>query len=163
MGNPAAIAHDLTRNGIELESVLWVTKSVIHNRPYSPPSISSSRVGSTTTACADPDGRVISARDLEQNLCEFFRAWTPFLGPHGFLVVEAHTVSPETAREHSGRTLAPVLDYTHALSNQLLVEANIFRTCAQEAGWRSLSRSEIGAAAFGHHHMTVDHFVSHQK
>lgn len=159
MGDPASIAAELARHGIDLDSVLWVTKSVIHNRPYRAPR-TSGRQGKTTTVCVDPQGHMIPAGDLEQNLCEFFQSWTPFVRRHGFLVVEAHTVPPQTARQHHNRTLAPVLDYTHALSNQLLIEASLFRSCAYEAGWRSKSQSELGSEAFGHDHMTVDHFVA---
>ncbi len=159
MGDPDAVADSLQARGIELDSVLWLTKSVIHNRPYRTPR-KAGRPSTTTTACSDNKGQPIPGGDLEQNLLEFFQAWKPYLGGHGFLVVEAHTVPPEVARRHVGRTLAPVLDYTHALSGQLLVEADVFRQCAREAGLRSRSCGEIGAAAFGHHHMTIDHFVA---
>ena len=159
MGDPAGIVAELAAYQIDLDSVLWVTKSVIHNRPYRRPRITG-RQGTTTTACVDPQGQVIPGGDLEQNLCEFFQSWTPFVRKHGFLVVEAHTVTPQTARQHRGRTLAPALDYTHALSNQLLIEAGLFRSCAHQAGWRSKTQSELGAAAFGHDHMTVDHFLA---
>jgi SAM-dependent methyltransferase len=159
MGDPEGIAATLESHAIDLDSVLWVTKSVIHNRPYRAPG-RSGRPARTTTACATPDGLPIPGGDLEENLVEFFQSWKPYLGKHGFLVVEAHTVPPEVARTHLGRTIAPVLDYTHALSGQLLIEADIYRDCAREAGLRSLSQSEIGAAAFGHNHMTVDHFVA---
>lgn len=159
MGDPDGLAKTLESHDIALDSVLWVTKSVIHNRPYRPPS-TTGRPTRTTTACAQASGAAIRGGDLEQNLVEFFQAWKPYLGGHGFLVVEAHAVPPEVARLHVGRTIAPALEYTHALSGQLLVEAEIFRDCAREAGLRSLSQSEIGAAAFGHPHMTVDHFVA---
>lgn len=159
IGDPDGLAAELQSRGIELDSVLWVTKSVIHNRPFRPPR-REGRPARTTTACSDRDGQAIPGGDLEQNLVEFFQAWRPYLGGHGFLVVEAHTVPPEVARAHEGRTLAPLLDYTHALSGQLLVEAEVFRACAREAGLRSRSQGGTGAAAFGHDHMTVDHFVA---
>ncbi len=158
IGDPQRLMADLERHGIDWRETLFVTKSVIHNRPYRAPR--QARAGATTSAVAsDLAGQRISAGGLEGSLVEFFRSWKPYLSHHGFLVVEAHTVPPAVARRHLGRTLAPCLELTHCYSNQLLVEAEVYRDCAREAGLRSQAHRELGAAAFGHDHMTLDHWT----
>src|SRR6185503_9114835 len=110
---------------------LFVTKSVIHNRPYRPPLDSSAAAGrrSTSTAvCVAPDGTLIENRDLEQNLVELFTRWRGLLARHGLVVIEAHTTTPAIAALHRRRSLVTALDAAHAYSHQLLVEPEVFRS-----------------------------------
>ena len=157
IGNPDALAEALSSHGLRLRDGLVVTKSVVHNRSFREPRVV--REGRTTSRCADVSGAPISAGALEGSLVEFFQAWKPHLGKHGFLMVEAHCVPPAVARANQGRTLAPALELLHCYSGQLLVEASVHRACAAEAGLVSRGSRELGAQTFGHHHMTVDHFV----
>ena len=158
IGNPGELVARLREMGVAHQEVVFVTKSVIHNRPYRPARQPSGRAALGRTAVADGQGAPIDNADLEASLVEFFADWKRFLGGHGLLAVEAHTVPCPTDREHFGRTLSPCLDLTHCYSNQLLVEAAVYRDCARRAGLTSEHPRELGAAAFGHAHMTVDHW-----
>jgi hypothetical protein len=158
IGNPAALVARLGALGIETAEALFITKSVIHNRRWSPPK-RPVEAGRACGAAATQDGQPIDGSALAQNLLEFFETWRPFVSRHGFFIIEPHCVTAGVARRNLGRTISPCLEYTHCLSGQLLVDAALFRGCAALAGYRSDYAAEIGATAMGHDHMTVDHFM----
>jgi SAM-dependent methyltransferase len=157
VGNPKGLAETLAQHGLDLRDALVVTKSVIHNRPYKVPETRGP--GRTQSCCADAQGRLISAADLEGSLIECLRNWKECLGRHGFLIVEVHATPCEVARACAGRTLAPAMELTHCYSGQLLVEPEVYYSAAEAAGLKSKAHREIGQSSFGHFHMTVDHFV----
>ena len=54
-----------------------------------------------------------------------------------------------------GRTLMSLLEATHGWSRQYLVEADVFRRAAIEAGFAVHGRAHLGAAAMGHDYLSV--------
>lgn len=157
IGDPTGTIQVLTDQGIDLANVLLITKSVVHNRSWTAP-IATPASGYALSSAATPEGAVISGSALAQNLTEFFAAWRPYVGPHGFFVIEPHAVPRPTVRDNLHRSIGPCLEYTHCLSNQLLVDAECFRRCAKLAGYVSRYSAGIGASTLGYDHMTVDHF-----
>ena len=78
-------------------------------------------------------GDLIPNCNLEQNLVEHFTKWAPYLA-QGLLVLELHTIHPRISAAHRGKTLAVPYDATHGFSCQYIVEEDIFRKAAEEAG-----------------------------
>lgn len=97
---------------------------------------------------------------MEQSLVELFEKWRPFLGRHGWVVADTHTVDADVAAEFVGTTMQAAIDATHHFSQQHLVEMDVFRAAAADAGLVSLAHREVGAAFFGHDTMSIDHFVA---
>ena len=157
IGAPQATIAALTERGIDPKDVLLITKSVVHNRSWTPP-VGPLVSGDTHAMAATPDGAIITGDALAQNLTEFFAAWRPFVGPHGFFVIEPHAIARATLQANLHRSIGPCLEYTHCLSNQLLVQADCLRRCAGLAGFVSRYSTGIGAGTLGYDHMSVDHF-----
>ena len=68
--------------------------------------------------------------ELMQNLVEHFDSWRPYVGKFGLLVLELHTIPPDIASKNIGSTLATAYDATHGLSDQYIVEHDIFLLAA---------------------------------
>jgi hypothetical protein len=163
IANPDAIGQSLARLGLDPIDALHVSKSVIHDRSWCtvrgilpptgpPPTVS-------FPAFASPDGMDIPAARVALSLAEFFYSWRTLARKHGLLVIEAHTIGPETANLLIGRTLITELDATHGYSCQYPVEPQVFSWAATAAGWRSRKHKEPGADVLGHTILTIDHFV----
>jgi hypothetical protein len=142
---------------LDLQDAVLVTKSVIHTRPYRPPSGAAKRASRTRAVFVARDGSRISGEDMEQSLVELFTKWRPYVGRHGWLLVDAHTVDPRVSAGHVGRTMQATLDATHNFSHQYLIEMEIFRACAEEAGLVSRAGRDLGEPVFGHAYMSIDH------
>ncbi|HYJ78277.1 MAG TPA: hypothetical protein VEW03_01640, partial [Longimicrobiaceae bacterium] len=159
--DPAALADAVAALGVDPFRALHVSKSVIHNRTWHPPSAppAPDRLPRSTGAFAAPDGSAIDNAALERNLAELFAAWLPLAREHGMLVVEAHTTPPPVVAGLLGRTVATLLDATHGYSGQLLVEPEVFVEAAREAGFVPRSHRPLGATTAGHTVLTLTHFV----
>jgi hypothetical protein len=106
-----------------------------HNRPYLPLAnyAKGSRKSRSSGAFAY-FGDEIAADEMEESLVRHLRRWGPYVGRHGLLVLELHTLPPELTAANLERTLAVAYDGTHGFSDQYLVELPIFLSCAREAG-----------------------------
>ena len=102
--DPAGLGRALRAHGIAAADVLWVTKSVIHDRDYR----AADRVAvaheppPTCLAYPHPDGSVITTRRHGDQPVRLLGRWTPLMRRHGFLVVEAHRVPPSVTAATSG-------------------------------------------------------------
>ncbi len=136
INNPKEIAAELEEQGIDMNKLLHVRSFLDHNRSYEMPlnwNAARDRVSKSTGAFMTLEGDLISNRDLVQNLVEHFEKWAPYL-KQGLVVLELHTIDPQVSAAHRGKTLAVPYDATHGFSCQYIVEEEIFRKAAEEAG-----------------------------
>ncbi len=160
ISDPAGLGRALRAHGIDPADVLWVTKSVIHDRDYR----AADRVAvaheppPTCLAYPHPDGSVITTRDIATSLVGVLSRWTPMIRRHGFLVVEAHQVPPSVTASRLGLGVTTALDATHGYSCQYPVPPEVFAWAVAAAGWRSAAHAEPGADRLGYVTLTVDHF-----
>lgn len=135
ISDPARLATDLRGDyGIELGDLLNVRTFLDHNRIWSKPKTSANGRLSTSTGAFAHRGVHLNNNDVEENLTEHFRKWTPSVGKFGLLAIELHTISPEAATANIGRIAATAYDTTHGFSDQYIVEYAVFAKAAAEAG-----------------------------
>ncbi len=158
IGEPAAIAASLQSIGLDARSVLHVNKSVIHNRTYRPARhlLSAPPI---TALFVDPSGEEVAAADIYSGLVELFQAWRPLTSRFGMLAIEPHTVDPDLAAQHIGRSLITALDAMQGYSGQLLMEISPFRQAAAAAGYQSRAGTELGTGMVGAATMSITHFM----
>jgi hypothetical protein len=135
VGRPDRLAHDLMSDyGIDLRDLLNVRTFLDHNRRWeAPDSAADARESSSTGAFAHRGARIRNG-EVEASLREHLGRWAPFVERFGLLVIELHTIAPELAAANLGRTAATAYDATHGYSDQYIVEADVFRRVAEEAG-----------------------------
>jgi hypothetical protein len=135
INRPAQLAGDLEKLGIDIHDLLHVRSFLDHNRPYLQPAgyVKDQRTARTSGAFAYL-GEEIPADELEENLVRHLRRWAPYVGRHGLLVLELHTLPPEVTAANLDRTPTVAYDGTHGFSDQFLVEVPVFLACAREAG-----------------------------
>ena len=135
IGKPDLLAEDLQDNyGIQLSDLLNVRTFLDHNRIWSEPREKTpDRISHSTGAFAFR-GRRISNAEVEDNLKEHFQKWKPYVERFGLLVIELHTISPTLTAQNLGKTAATAYDATHGFSDQYIVEIEVFKKIAAEAG-----------------------------
>ncbi|MHB8797213.1 MAG: AprA-related methyltransferase [Thermoanaerobaculia bacterium] len=160
IADPDAIAATLREHGLDPCEVLHVSKSVIHNRRFTPPGVDDGLppFGDPDGIFVDANGDRIDARRLELDLAQTFRRFRPWMARHGMVVVEAHAVPPDAIAAAIGRAPLTLVDACHAFSGQFLVEARVFRAAARAAGLASAFSLDLDTAAVGRPLLTIDHF-----
>jgi hypothetical protein len=153
---PQRLRAALRAVGFAADDCLHVSKSVVHNRTWCEPQADTGPHYTTTGVFVAPNGDAISPACLEQNLHEWFESWRPLTWRHGMVVIEAHTVPPETAFANVERSIVTMLDLTHAYSQQYLVEPEVFRAVAVGAGYRILEARDLGSEIIGHTALTIN-------
>lgn len=135
IGRPDLLANDLEQDyGIELTDLLNVRTFLDHNRIWEDPKvITEGRVSGSTGAYAFK-GKRIPNEMVEDSLLEHLGKWKPFVSKFGLLVIELHTLPPETTANNLGKTAATAYDATHGYSDQYILEVDVFHKVAQEAG-----------------------------
>ncbi len=135
IGRPDLLAQDLEENyGMDLKDLLNIRTFLDHNRIWEDPTtVDEHRLSSSTGAFAFR-GRRISPNEAEEGLLNHFKKWAPYVERFGLLVIELHTVSPDLVAENIGNTAASAYDATHGFSDQYIVELDVFRKIAAEAG-----------------------------
>lgn len=161
IADPGGLAASLAQRGMDPLGVLHVSKSVLHNRAWRPPSDSlpafTPEPPPSAAVFLAPGGDLIEPRDLALNLANTLRAWLPQAARHGLVVIEAHTVDPEAAAPHRRRHLISSLDAYHGYSHQYLVEIEVQRWAARAAGFAIAAQRDLGQAMMGRPIMSVDH------
>jgi len=135
IGRPHLLAETLKEEyNIELKELLNVRTFLDHNRIWETPKISTpNRVSSSTGAFAHR-GKRISNNEVEDNLLEHLKKWSPYVEKFGLLLIELHTIAPELTANNLGRTAATAYDATHGFSDQYIVEIEVLHKIAAEAG-----------------------------
>ncbi|WP_299208103.1 class I SAM-dependent methyltransferase [uncultured Dokdonia sp.] len=135
IGDPDRLAKDLQDEyGVSLSELLNVRSFLDHNRIWkTPTSRTSLRVSDSTGAYAY-EGERIPNHLVEDSLLEHFERWAPYVATFGLLVIELHTVPPEIASQHIGKTAVTAYDATHGFSDQYILEVPVFHKILGEAG-----------------------------
>lgn len=135
IGNPKQLAEDLQSDyNIELGDLLNIRTFLDHNRIWEDVSdINSDRISTSTGAFAFR-GKRLSNKDVEENLLNHLKKWTPYVEKFGLLLIELHTLSPEITSKNLGLTAATAYDATHGFSDQYIVEVDVFHRICKESG-----------------------------
>lgn len=135
IGQPALLAKDLKENyNIALEDLLNVRTFLDHNRIWENPLQKTVNRASQSSGAFAHRGLRISNNDVEDNLWEHLKKWSPFVAKFGLLLIELHTIAPELTAKNLGKTAATAYDATHGFSDQYIVEIDVLHKIAAEAG-----------------------------
>lgn len=135
IGNPKKLAEDLQSDyNIELGDLLNIRTFLDHNRIWEDVlEINSDRISTSTGAFAFR-GKRLSNKDVEENLLNHLKKWTPYVEKFGLLLIELHTLSPEITSKNLGLTASTAYDATHGFSDQYIVEVDVFHRICKESG-----------------------------
>jgi hypothetical protein len=129
------LAADLSENyGIALQDLLNVRTFLDHNRIWEEPAAPLANRVSQSSGSYCYRGKRLNNNDVEASLLEHFKRWEPFVRRFGLLVIELHTISPQLASENIGLSSATAYDATHGYSDQYILELDVFKQIAAEAG-----------------------------
>ncbi len=135
IGRPDLLAEDLKVNyNIALEDLLNVRTFLDHNRIWETPKNRIANRKSKSTGAFAHRGQHLLNNEVEDNLLEHFQKWAPYVKKFGLLVIELHTIAPDLTAANLGRTAATAYDATHGFSDQYIVEVEVFKKLAEEAG-----------------------------
>ena len=160
IGEPEALMRSLQAEGIDIDNILHVNKSVIHNRNYYSPNDQTPAVSPphSTAVFIMADGQLIANANLERNLLEFFLRWKPFIQKHGMIAIEAHTVPAEITALHVDHSLVTAMDASHGFSHQYLIEFEHYEKIARQAGLTSRNCVQLGSQMAGAPTLSLNHF-----
>ena len=135
IGDPDRLADDLKNDySIELSDLLNIRTFLDHNRIWEDvKDVETSKISTSTGAFAFRGTR-LSNNDVEQNLLNHLKKWSPYVGKFGLLLIELHTIIPELTAKNLGETPATAYDATHGFSDQYIVEVDVFHRICQETG-----------------------------
>jgi len=135
IGRPQLLAETLKEDyNIDLKELLNVRTFLDHNRIWEEPKYKTpNRISNSTGAFAHRGNR-ISNNDVEDNLLEHLKKWSPYVEKFGLLLIELHTIAPELTAKSIGKTAATAYDATHGFSDQYIVEIDVLLKVAAEAG-----------------------------
>lgn len=135
IGRPDLLAKDLEENyNINLKDLLNVRTFLDHNRIWQDPQTAHPDRVSTSTGAFAYRGKRLSNNLVEDSLFEHLSKWQPYVHRFGLLLIELHTISPALTAANLGKTAATAYDATHGYSDQYIVEAEVFKRIAAEAG-----------------------------
>lgn len=135
IGRPQLLAETLKEEyGIDLKELLNVRTFLDHNRIWETPAVITPNRISTSSGAFAYRGKRISNNEVEDNLLQHLKKWSPFVEKFGLLLIELHTIAPELTANNLGRTAATAYDATHGFSDQYIVEIEVLHKIAAEAG-----------------------------
>lgn len=135
IGNPDLLARDLMENyEIDLADLLNIRTFLDHNRNWEAPTSHDPARTSASTGAFAYRGKRLSNILVEENLKEHLLKWLPYIRKNGLLVLELHTVDPQTVASNLGKTAATAYDATHGFSDQYIVEIEVFQKICKEIG-----------------------------
>jgi SAM-dependent methyltransferase len=134
IGRPDILANDLKENyNIELRDLLNVRTFLDHNRVWEKP-LNTTKRKSLSTGAYTHKGKFIKNSLVEDSLLEHFLKWKPYIEKFGLLVIELHTLAPNLVADNLGKTAATAYDATHGYSDQYILEIEVFKKIAIDAG-----------------------------
>ena len=139
IGDPEQLEKDIQASyDIDLSDLLNVRTFLDHNRPWNDPAQVPETNDSQSKGAFASLGRRLSNALVEQNLKEHFQKWLPFIDKFGLLMIELHTIAPDIAANHVGKTAATAYDATHGFSDQYILELDVFTDVIEELELESL-------------------------
>ncbi|MFE5792046.1 methyltransferase domain-containing protein [Streptomyces sp. NPDC056503] len=138
---PGELRDRLAEHGLSIEDGLHIRSFADHGRVHrgGPPS---GFPATASGAYVAPDGTPLSAAEVEADLVAHLERWKPYVGKHGMVLVEAHSVPPHVAAQHLGAVHAAAFDTYRGLTHQYPVEYSTFMTCCRHAGLTASSHLE---------------------
>lgn len=135
IGDPERLANDLREDyAIELADLLNIRTFLDHNRIWEDlENINTTKTSSSTGAFAFR-GKRLSNNDVEENLLNHLKKWSPYVEKFGLLLIELHTISPSLTAKNLGNTPATAYDATHGFSDQYILEVDVFHKICKETG-----------------------------
>ena len=134
IGRPDVLAADLKEDyNIDLHDLLNVRTFLDHNRIWQAPQNKYQFTSSSTGAYAS-EGNRLNNNDVEASLLEHLSLWKPYVDKFGLLIIELHTIDPKLAAQNLGKTAATAYDATHGFSDQYILEVDVFKNLAEQAG-----------------------------
>ena len=139
IGDPGKMIEDLKAIGIDKpEGILHIRSFLDHDRPYLSPvdmDAAEARNGHRYEGVyVARDGQDIRPPLAVQSLTEHLEKWAQLRSRHGLIILEVHSLDPDTVRDYRDESESLHFDALQAFSGQLLVEADVFLLCAAEAG-----------------------------
>lgn len=135
IGDPKCLADDLKNDyEIDLGELLNIRTFLDHNRIWEDVEQTNSHRISTSTGAFSFRGKRLSNKEVEENLLQHLKKWTPYVEKFGLLLIELHTLSPDLASKNLGLTAATAYDATHGFSDQYIVEVDVFHRICEESG-----------------------------
>ncbi|AWH74678.1 polyketide synthase [Dokdonia sp. Dokd-P16] len=145
IGDPERLASDLQEEyNITLGDLLNVRSFLDHNRVWKAPEKKLEHA-STSTGAFSYEGKRLSNNVVEASLAAHFSKWSPYVGKHGLLLIELHSIPPAVAARNIGRTAVTAYDATHGYSDQYIVEVPVFHDTLAAIG---MKRDETLSAKF---------------
>ena len=132
--DPDSLRAELAAYGLEMRNGLHIRSFIDHDRTYRGGHGGADVPGWASGAYVAPDGRPLSAAEVESDLVDHLRRWTPHVRDHGLVVLEAHCVPPQVTRRHLGALHSVAFDAYHGLSHQYPIEHSAFMRCCSLAG-----------------------------
>ncbi|MGB6082668.1 class I SAM-dependent methyltransferase [Moheibacter sp.] len=133
IGDPKRLAEDLKSDyDIQLEDLLNIRTFLDHNRIWE--DVEAGQRKSTSTGAFSFRGKRLANNEVEENLLQHLKKWTPYVEKFGLLVIELHTLPPQLTADNLGKTAATAYDATHGFSDQYIVEVDVFHRICKEAG-----------------------------
>lgn len=133
IGDPKRLAEDLKSDyDIQLEDLLNIRTFLDHNRIWE--DVEAGQRESTSTGAFSFRGKRLANNEVEENLLQHLKKWTPYVERFGLLVIELHTLPPQLTAGNLGKTAATAYDATHGFSDQYIVEVDVFHRICKEAG-----------------------------
>ncbi|MFC4057190.1 methyltransferase domain-containing protein [Planomonospora corallina] len=142
ISDPDALSAQLAAHGLAMEDGLHIRSFLDHDRTYIGGGPRDDVPGWSTGAYVAPDGRALSAAEVEADLVAHFRRWVPHVGRHGLVVLEGHCVPPHVTRRHLGALHSVAFDAYHGLSHQYPMEYPAYMRCLRLAGLQPVSHLE---------------------
>ena len=134
IGRPDILAKDLKEDyNIDLKDLLNVRTFLDHNRIWEAPQYETQRISNSSGAYASL-GKRLNNNLVEDSLLEHLSKWKPYVERFGLLMIELHTVNPKLVAKNIGKTAATAYDATHGYSDQYILEVDVFKSIAEEAG-----------------------------
>jgi SAM-dependent methyltransferase len=140
--DPDGLRRELAAHGLAIEDGLHIRSFIDHDRTYRGDHRGDEVPSWSSGAYVAPDGRPLSAAEVESDLVDHLRRWAPHVRRHGLVVLEAHCVAPQVARRHLGALHSVAFDTYHALSHQYPIEHSAFMRCCSLAGLQAVSYLE---------------------
>jgi len=133
IGNPKQLADDLKCDyDIELSDLLNIRTFLDHNRIWEDVEVGQRE--STSTGAFSFRGKRLANNEVEENLLQHLKKWTPYVEKFGLLLIELHTLPPAITAQNLGKTAATAYDATHGFSDQYIVEVDVFHRICKESG-----------------------------
>ena len=141
ISNPSSFADILEKDyKLDLKNMLNVRSFLDHNRIYREPLKKDNLTSCNSTGAFAYRGSYIPNSMLKQNLIEHFTDWEKYVKKYGLLILELHTIAPETISANLGCTAVTAYDATHGYSDQYIVEVGVLIDAAKSAGLRTVQK-----------------------